>query len=59
MADYDPSQFGRGYQQRCQRLAAWKAHYMAKGCSEHKAWIVARRRHGTTLPPQPGGRTDD
>ncbi len=41
------------YRNECQRLAAWRAHYMAKGCSSTKADDVARRkiRSSHTWPP--------
>lgn len=33
------------------RWRAWKLHYMAKGCNEHKAfWLAQKKTH--TWPPE-------
>lgn len=36
------------------RLAAWRAHYLAKGCNTTKADVmVGRKRKTRTWPPRP------
>lgn len=45
--------WGDGYRNISRRLRAWKAHYMAKGCTDTKADKVAyeKVRRCRTWPP--------
>lgn len=46
--------FDYGYRNESPRIAAWKAHYMRKGCTDTKAYDVAVRkvRQASTWPPK-------
>lgn len=45
--------WGYDYPNESRRIAAWKAHYMRKGCTNTKAYDVACRkvRSARTWPP--------
>lgn len=46
------------YRDESKRMAAWEAHYRAKGCSPRKAREVAwRKRSGATWPPHNTNKT--
>lgn len=40
--------------EKARRISTWAAYYRAKGCSEHKAWNLARRKvsRKATWPPK-------
>ena len=48
----DPMYFS--FRNESSRTAAWRAHYMRKGCAESKAHDVARRKveRSNTWPPK-------
>ena len=49
-----PTWFGYEYRNESPRIAAWKAHYMRKGCTDTKADLVAHRKccRSNTWPPK-------
>lgn len=48
-----PTGLWSDYQNESPRISAWQRHYMSKGCTNTKAYEVARRkvRSSRTWPP--------